>query len=493
MLSNSVFNMFGAVAPKIEGCDGIIYNATTSQEECLYYDNDVECRDPMLKYEFKSVAVEFSQLCSRHENSFMDSISQIFGGSNLARFSTTSQMVGIMVGSALSGQLSDIYGRKMVTQVVLIFMLIFSTGSSFSTSIEIFILFRFLIGICCGGLSTVGQIFIVENLPSAHRMWMCTVVTWAPNYILFAFFAYIAQDWRSLARFGNCMTLVAIILCIGFLPESPKYLIQLRKRKHAIKAIHYINKFKSQRKKLSSEEIAEIVDSSIKESQIARQKAKKYHFKHLYTNSKIAIRTLVTSFSMFSVSYVTYGLLFNYDVLTGSIYINSAISGLLRYIVGALVALLDHFGRKTIGRKVMHFATVGLIMMCMLGIFFIEYHGMQQEYKFYIRALTLLAFGITGCLFLQILLITAELFPTGIRNIASAHVNVCGRLGNVFGPMIFSYKFGFEGAPYLVLGLLCLVDILVFHLFIPETKNQALPSEMPPKKRQQDEQGTELL
>lgn len=61
------------------------------------------------------------------------------------------------------------------------------------------------------------------------------------------------------------------------------------------------------------------------------------------------------------------------------------------------------------------------------------------EYKGWIRALTLLAFGTTGCLFLQLLLITAEMFPTGIRNTASAHINVCGRVGNVFGPMVFSY------------------------------------------------------
>ena len=74
-------------------------------------------------------------------------------------------------------------------------------------------------------------------------------------------------------------------------------------------------------------------------------------------------------------SYVTYGLLFNYDVLTGSIYMNAAVSGLLRYVVGAVVAVLDHFGGQHVGRKRMHFITVSFIMCCMFGIFYIYFNG----------------------------------------------------------------------------------------------------------------------
>lgn len=70
-----------------------------------------------MEYEFKSVAVEFQELCSRHnEHSYMDSITQLFGVNNRVRFSTTSQMIGIMLGSAIAGQLSDLYGRKKVRQ-----------------------------------------------------------------------------------------------------------------------------------------------------------------------------------------------------------------------------------------------------------------------------------------------------------------------------------------------------------------------------------------
>ncbi|EGT46467.1 hypothetical protein CAEBREN_10522 [Caenorhabditis brenneri] len=301
MLSNVVFNMFGAAAPRVPGCDDVMYNATSPFQQC-----------------------------------------------EEVRFSTTSQMIGIMIGSAVAGQLSDLYGRK----------------------------------------------------------------------------------------------------------------------------------------KLTDSEIESVVHGAIEADAKSRAKAKKYSFIHLYIHPKITIQTVVASISMFSVSYVTYGLLFNYDVLTGSIYMNAAVSGFLRYVVGAVVAVLDHFGGRHVGRKQMHFITVSFIMCCMFGIFFIYFNDMEMEYKSWIRALTLLAFGTTGCLFLQLLLITAEMFPTGIRNIASAHINVCGRLGNVFGPMVFSYKLGFSGSGYLILGIICLLDVIIFHIFIPETKNQPLPQGMPTKKKQ---------
>ncbi|CAC35900.1 Major facilitator superfamily (MFS) profile domain-containing protein [Caenorhabditis elegans] len=485
MLSNVVFNMFGAAAPRLPGCDDIIYNATSPFQQCEQYDAHLDCEEPAMEYEFKSVAVEFQELCSRHnEHSYMDSITQLFGVNNRVRFSTTSQMIGIMLGSAIAGQLSDLYGRKKITLLFLCMMLFFSTSSSFSSSIEVFIIVRFFIGICCGGLTTVGSILVVENLPSAHRLWMSTVVTWAPNYMLFALFAYITGEWRCLARMCNAMTVIAILICAFLLPESPKYLIQARKGKLAVKSIKYINKFKRVRNQLTDTEIEDVVHSAIEVDTKSRAKAKKYSFIHLYIHPKITVQTVVASISMFSVSYVTYGLLFNYDVLTGSIYMNAAVSGFLRYVVGAVVAVLDHFGGEHVGRKRMHFITVSFIMCCMFGIFFIYFNDLVLEYKSWIRALTLLAFGTTGCLFLQLLLITAEMFPTGIRNIASAHINVCGRLGNVFGPMVFSYKLGFAGSGYLILGVICLLDVIVFHIFIPETKNQPLPQGMPSRKKQ---------
>ncbi|VDP41013.1 unnamed protein product [Heligmosomoides polygyrus] len=106
-----------------------------------------------------------------------------------------------------------------------------------------------------------------------------------------------------------------------------------------------------------------------------------------------------------------------------------------------------------------------------------------SEYVLLVRTLTLLAFGTTGCVFLQFLLVTAELYPTAIRNLANSHINVCGRLGNVFGPLAFSLPVSITGFPYLMMAALGFLDVLLFQIALPESKGVPLPSGMPAKSK----------
>lgn len=118
------------------------------------------------------------------------------------------------------------------------------------------------------------------------------------------------------------------------------------------------------------------------------------------------------------------------------------------------------------------------------------------------------------------------MFPTPVRNLANAHINVCGRIGNVLGPLVFNMvRKGFRanslpkisnsrkilvsieraenseqaysnrilkslnflilntqqfqaiplmGAPYLIMTILCFMNIVLFIVFIPETKGKSL-------------------
>ncbi|KAJ1353941.1 hypothetical protein KIN20_020515 [Parelaphostrongylus tenuis] len=72
--------------------------------------------------------------------------------------------------------------------------------------------FRAVIEMFCGGLTTVGTILVIENLPTKHRLWMSTVVTWASNYVLFALKAYVTGTWRLLGQACNVVTVVAVLL-----------------------------------------------------------------------------------------------------------------------------------------------------------------------------------------------------------------------------------------------------------------------------------------
>ncbi|WKX99555.1 hypothetical protein Q1695_014438 [Nippostrongylus brasiliensis] len=484
MLSNVVFNIFGTAHTEVLGCDDSLFNGT--QTEACQFLQSSDCKQPVLSYEFLSAKVEFGEYCSQNGGSWLDEWLTTIGVASKSRFSTTLQMVGVIVGSAIAGQLSDLYGRKKITLLLLIGTLFFSTASSFVSSMNAYVYLRFFIGIFCGGLATVGTIFVVENLPAKHRFWMCTVVTWAPNYILFALFAYLTGHWRILARACNVVTAAAVLLLTFALPESPKFLVQKHRREDAIRALLYVNRFRSEALKLSKSEIQRVVDRSITATGAAERRKKKYTFVHLYSTASLSIRTLVLSFGMFSVSYITYGLIFNLHVIQGSLYLNTALSGVLRWTVGALVAIVDHVGGKSVGRKRLHVVSVAVVAICLASIFLIEVTGNTTEMVVLVRTLTLLAFGTTGCIFLQFLLVTAELFPTAIRNLANSHVNVCGRLGNVFGPLAFSLPSSINGLPYLVMAILGFIDIILFQVSLPESKGKPLPNEMPKKKEKKN-------
>ncbi|KAE9546069.1 hypothetical protein FO519_010719, partial [Halicephalobus sp. NKZ332] len=81
--------------------------------------------------------------------------------------------------------------------------------------------------------------FGVENLPKKDRLWIGAIVSWAPNYILFSAVAYIAQDWRNLAKYMGVLTLPAFLLCC-FMPESAQFLVRKGKTEEAKKVIERI-------------------------------------------------------------------------------------------------------------------------------------------------------------------------------------------------------------------------------------------------------------
>ncbi|GMT19248.1 hypothetical protein PFISCL1PPCAC_10545, partial [Pristionchus fissidentatus] len=491
MLSNVVFNVFAAAPPKVSSCPEsfVTFNGTSS-ERCKQWRDHDYCEDPVVEYEFTSVNVEFKSYCGRQEFTWLDTVIQYVGVKDKAKFSTTLQMVGIMASCLYAGQVSDMYGRRRTLLITYSCMFILQVISSFTYSLDSFIISRFLLGLFTGSTLTLTPVFVVECLPPAHRFWICTVVTWAPNYLLFSLAAYLTSEWRALARVSAVVNL-ATILVLFFLEESPKFLVQKKRVEVAIAALSKVNRFSSD--KASPSTIREIVLHECGEESIAllekaadeekknkKIKKKTYTFYHLYSTKKFAVRTVVVSLSSFILSMVTYALMFNMHSIGGSTYINMVFSGILRWAVGVSVACLDHFGKSHIGRVRLHVITFGLITVCLIANFVIFILGMDHELEWVIRSLVLLAFGTTGCLFLQLSLSISELFPTAIRSLASSHSNVVGRLGNVISPVIFGLQVkSIPGFPYLLLAVLGACDIILYFISIPETKGCPLPNEMP--------------
>ncbi|KHJ86971.1 hypothetical protein OESDEN_13264 [Oesophagostomum dentatum] len=78
-------------------------------------------------------------------------------------------------------------------------------------------------------------------------------------------------------------------------------------------------------------------------------------------------------------------------------------------------------------------------------------------------------------------MITNELFPTAIRNIAVSALFLSSRIGTIIAPQLFYLAHALPALPYLVLLVLSFTDLICFQFFLPETKGVSMSDHMPPK------------
>lgn len=57
-------------------------------------------------------------------------------------------------------------------------------------------------------------VYLVEMLPMKDRMWINAIVSWSPNYIIFAAIAYASHSWRLLAQVTSACIIPAIGLSL---------------------------------------------------------------------------------------------------------------------------------------------------------------------------------------------------------------------------------------------------------------------------------------
>jgi SP family galactose:H+ symporter-like MFS transporter len=138
-------------------------------------------------------------------------------------------LVGAVVGSTLSGRLTDTIGRK---RAILITAVIFTLGSilcAIATNTLVLITGRIAIGVAIGVASYTAPLYIGEMAPPNLRGGLVALNQLAITvgillaYVVDAAFAP-SEGWRFMFAFG---ALPALVLGIGIaaLPESPRWLL----------------------------------------------------------------------------------------------------------------------------------------------------------------------------------------------------------------------------------------------------------------------------
>uniref|UniRef100_A0A0M3IN51 MFS domain-containing protein n=1 Tax=Ascaris lumbricoides TaxID=6252 RepID=A0A0M3IN51_ASCLU len=152
MLSNMVFMVYSGAAPVVKSC-GNFHANTTDGDICDQYSHwraKNECV-PELDYQFLSANVEDNSRCQFPYKIRHFQFDYLCGEGKAVKNSISVQMLGVLLGTLIFGQLSDSFGRRKVLFVCTIAAIILGAASSFSNSLWSLTLWRAATGCFAGG------------------------------------------------------------------------------------------------------------------------------------------------------------------------------------------------------------------------------------------------------------------------------------------------------------------------------------------------------
>ncbi|KXJ23440.1 Organic cation transporter protein [Exaiptasia diaphana] len=316
---------------------------------------------------FTTVVSEWNLICDR---SYLAAIIQ-------ALF-----FVGMLVGSFVSGMLSDAYGRKTVSFGALGSMAISGIAQAFvKSSIALFAFLRFATGAFFISATLSIYILIMEMIGPGYRARMGNVngFYWCLGDFASILVAYFIRDWRTFV-WVSCLPPFLLYFFWWAIPESPRWLVVKGKVKQACEIIM---KYGGRDNKTCDPEEVMSLLKSIHNDQIQHSlKAKRYTPLDLVRTPKLRKWTIITSFAC-------------------------------------------------LGRRLtlcMQFVVTGVLLLTILAI--PEGHATWTTYL-----------AIAGKLVIfqswaSVYLISSELFPTILRNTAQGVGSTAARVGGIAAPFL---------------------------------------------------------
>nr|XP_051699256.1 solute carrier family 22 member 4 isoform X1 [Oryctolagus cuniculus] len=368
--------------------------------------------------------------------------------------------VGVLIGSFVSGQLSDRFGRKNILFLTMAVQTGFSFLQIFSISWEMFTVLFLIVGM--GQISNYVVAFILgtEILGKSVRILFSTLgvcTFFAVGYMLLPLFAYFIRDWRMLLL---ALT-VPGVLCVPlwwFIPESPRWLISQRRFREAEEIIR-------KAAKMNKTAVPVVIFDPVELQELNLLKEQKVFILDLFRTRNIATMTIMSVLLWMLTSVGYFALSLNSPNLHGDPYLNCFLSALIEvpaYITAWL--LLRTLPRRYIIAGVLFWGG-GVLLLIQL---------VPADYNFVSIGLVMLGkFGVTSA-FSMLYVFTAELYPTLVRNMAVGVTSMASRVGSIVAPY-FVYLGAYNRMlPYIVMGSLT-VFIGIVTLFFPESFGMTLP------------------
>lgn len=373
--------------------------------------------------------------------------------------------MGLMVGAAAFGMLSDRIGRKKTLMMCIAVFSIFSGAAFFAPNFKVFVALRFLAGLGMGGAMPIAITLVSEFAPAKIRAKAVTAMFggftlgWAVAGLT-AMLVIPGFGWRPLLLIG-LLPVLFIPVIAKYLPESVRFLAGKKDYAGAIREMRKIEAMTGAApRNWVPEDFAQPAQQS------------KGSVKALFGKG-LAGMTLIVWVTYFFNLLVVYGLsswLPSLLVKSGFSLVKSYSYGMIQSVgatVGGFILglVMDKFGRKA-----------GLSLFYVLGGVALWIFGYASS-----NTALLLAGAGTGVFIIgtQIAqhVIAGEIYPTHIRSTGVGWALTIGRVGSIIGPLLGGWLqmggFGFTQY-FLIFSIPCFICGVMVLFYKVNVKGEGL-------------------
>ena len=367
-----------------------------------------------------------------------------------------STFLGMMLGSLVAGFVGDRYGRSFTYQLNLLIFGLASVAAGFSTSMNMLIFMRFLMGLGLGAENVVGYAAVTEFIPARLRgRWlgiMAMIVSMGlPAAILLSTYLIPAHGWRIMFFIGGGGGLL-VWWVRKSLTESPRWLESVGRDQEA-EAI--LQEVEAECRTALGGELAPVQERPPGPPPPNNLSA-------LFRRPFLS-RIIVGSVVLMVINAVVHGFVIwlpTFFILQGMGLVEAFRYALVMSLgapIGAGIAAIsaDYLGRKP---------TAWLACVVAMGIAYI-YPDIRDP-----LLLPIVGLCLTAPIFVLMALLfgiyVPELFPTELRLRAAGICNTFGRGATIVTPFVVIYLFDTQGVAGVTLVMEVLLGVLALVLVI---------------------------
>ncbi|XP_069157413.1 organic cation transporter protein isoform X2 [Procambarus clarkii] len=384
----------------------------------------------------------------------------------------TLYMAGNMLGSVVSGLLSDKYGRKTVIVTCSVTFTVLAIGSCWLTNIYVLLASRFLLGSLHISFTQSSYTLLMEVMGPKLRSLagMVFYIPWSLGVVAWGGYAYLIRDWRML-QLTVSLTGLLFLPVLLVIDESPRWLMVQGRPHEALKVV----KKGARWNKVSlppDQHLLQLLTQQTEEEKPVGDGDSL--FSSLWANLRAAailvrtprLRTITfcSGLIYFAISMVYFGLSLSGGNYTSDPFLYMALTGAVEVLGAVSVPLVTRVSRKIL--VIVFVLLTGASLLCLAVI--------PTEMEWLIITLAMAGKFAINIAFNIIILFSTELFPTEVRNRGAGTCFMLSRLGVLVAPIVTDYLVLLHTwLPSVVLGTAAVVAGLITFT-LPETLNTTL-------------------